>query len=162
MIPPCTPTRLGSILEPDVDSRFTLSDETWLNRQTHRARHEARGNGFGYQMFNADSPYCHALTATAPHLFLLSQQRQNPHQLTPREWARMQGFPDSFVLPGTDHQSYRQLGNRVAVPVIEAIARQMMMARRIDDWWFVFESRRRTPAFGDRGSTDRADPLTYL
>ena len=76
-------------------------------------------------MFNAESPYTSTISARYykdGSEILIEQTGKNPRKLTPRECARLQGFPDQFVIPVSDAQAYKQFGNSVAVPVIRAIA----------------------------------------
>lgn len=127
--PPKTPTRLGDILETDVDDKYTLSDQLWAGHLRRKAEHQRKGNGFGYTLFNADSPYTSTISARYykdGSEILIEQPGKNPRKLTPRECARLQGFPESFVIPVSDTQAYRQFGNSVAVPVIRAIATKMV------------------------------------
>lgn len=122
--PPCTPTRVGDILEDCVADKYTISDRLWAGHQRRLLAHRARGNGFGYGLFTPDS----ARTSTISARYykdgseILIAQPGNPRKLTPREAARLQGFPDTFKIPVGDSQAYRQFGNSVAINVIEAIA----------------------------------------
>lgn len=120
---------VGDILESDVDEKYTISDALWLGHQRRRREHAVKGNGFGYTLFNANSPYTNTLSARYykdGSEILIEQRGKNPRKLTPREAARLQGFPEAFIIPVSDTQSYKQFGNSVAVPVIHAIAEQMM------------------------------------
>jgi DNA (cytosine-5)-methyltransferase 1 len=95
------------------------------------ARHVEKGNGFGHKVFDRDSPYCNTITSRYykdGREILIDQSGlgRNPRRLTPRECARIQGFPEWFDLSAcSDTQLYRQFGNSVSVPVIRAIARSM-------------------------------------
>lgn len=125
--PPRTPTRVGDILETDVDS-YTLSDNAWKGFRERKERNKANGKGFGYQAVTADST--HTGTITAQYYkdgvqCLVLQGDKNPRRLTPRECFRLQGFPDSFMIPVSKKQAYKQAGNSVSVPVIQAIAEQI-------------------------------------
>ena len=127
--PPMAATRLGDILEANVDERYTISDRLWLGHQRRKAEHKAKGNGFGYTLFNEDSPYANTISARYykdGSEILIDQPGKNPRRLTPRECARLQGFPESFVIPVSDTQAYRQFGNSVAVPVVRAIAHELV------------------------------------
>ena len=80
-------------------------------------------------MFNEDSPYTSTISARYykdGSEILIEQKDKNPRKLTPRECARLQGFPDEFVIPVSDAQAYKQFGNSVAVPVIRAVATQIL------------------------------------
>lgn len=123
-----TPTRLGDILESDVDSKYILSDKLWTGHQNRKANHQKKGNGFGYGLFDENSPYTNTISARYykdGSEILLDQKGKNPRRLTPREAARLQGFPDDFKITVSDSQFYRQTGNSVAVPVIREIAKNI-------------------------------------
>ena len=122
-------TRLGDILDDDVSEKYTLSDALWKGHQRRKEEHKIKGNGFGYCMFNKESEYCSTLSARYykdGSEILIEQKGKNPRRLTPRECARLQGFPEDFIIPVTDTQAYKEFGNSVAVPVINAIAEQML------------------------------------
>lgn len=124
-------TRLGDILETDVDLKYTISDKLWAGHQRRKMAHKEKGNGFGYSLFNHDSIYTSTISARYykdGSEILIEQKGKNPRKLTPREAARLQGFKDSFIIPVSDNQAYRQFGNSVAVPVIRAVAKQMIKA----------------------------------
>jgi DNA (cytosine-5)-methyltransferase 1 len=126
--------KLGAILEKlDKTSRakYTISDKLWTGHQRRLKEHRDRGNGFGYSLFNAESAFCNTISARyykdgSEILIDQSEFGDNPRKLTPRECARIQGFPDEFRLSQvSDAQCYRQFGNSVSVPVIRAIATRM-------------------------------------
>ena len=122
-------TRVGDILETKVDEKYTLSNKLWKGHKRRLKEHRAKGNGFGYSLFNRDSKYTSTISARYykdGSEILIEQKNRNPRKLTPREAARLQGFPESFKIPVSDAQAYKQFGNSVAVPVIYAIARQMV------------------------------------
>lgn len=133
--------KLGSILQShnEVDSKYTLTPKLWQYLQDYRAKHEKAGNGFGYSLFGPDG-----VTRTLSARYhkdgseILIDQHPRPRRLTPVECARLMGFEHatgegadrrerSWIIPAgvSDTQAYRQFGNAVAVPVIEAIARYM-------------------------------------
>ncbi len=127
-IPSKTKTRVGDILEKKVDEKYTISDKLWAGHKRRRREHAAKGNGFGYSMFNEESPYTSTISARYykdGSEVLIEQVDKNPRKITPREAARLQGFPDSFKIPVSDTQAYRQFGNSVAVPVIRALANEL-------------------------------------
>jgi DNA (cytosine-5)-methyltransferase 1 len=127
--PPQKKTRLGDILEKRVDQKYTISDRLWSGHRRRLREHKAKGNGFGYSLFNSESEYTSTISARYykdGSEILIEQKGKNPRKLTPREAARLQGFPDSFKIPVSDAQAYRQFGNSVAVPVVAAIAREMV------------------------------------
>lgn len=129
--PPHIKTKLGNILEDDIADKYTISDKLWAGHQRRKRENKRKGKGFGYGLFTADSVYTNTLSARYykdGSEILIAQQGQNPRRLTPRECARLQGFPDSYILPSTvsDAQLYRQFGNSVPINVIEAIAANML------------------------------------
>lgn len=124
-------TRVGDILEDSVDDKYTISDKLWEGHRERKIRHSKNGYGFGYVLFDRNSPYTQTLSARYykdGSEILIDQGEKNPRMLTPRECARLQGFPDTFIIPVSDAQAYRQFGNSVAVPVIRAIAKNMIKA----------------------------------
>lgn len=127
--PPCTKTRVKDILEDCVDDKYTISDKLWVGFQNRKARNNKAGKGFGFSLVNEEDPYTNTLLARYykdGKEILVSQEGKNPRRLTPRECARLQGFPDEFIIPVSDTQAYQGFGNSVAVPVIHAIAEQII------------------------------------
>ena len=125
-ITPCDPKPcLRDILEENVDERYTLSDKLWEYLQEYAEKHKAAGNGFGYGIAEPDGV---TRTLSARYYkdgseILIAQKGKNPRRLTPRECARLQGFPDSFRIPVSDTQAYKQFGNSVVVPLMENVAK---------------------------------------
>jgi DNA (cytosine-5)-methyltransferase 1 len=121
--------RMSDILEPSVDPKYTLTPKLWKYLKDYAAKHKAAGNGFGYGLVTKDSV---ARTLSARYYkdgseILVSQgPGKRPRRLTPRECARLMGFPDSFEIPVSDTQAYKQFGNSVVVPMIEEVARVMV------------------------------------
>ena len=118
---------IKDILETNVDDKYTLSDKLWNYLQAYAEKHKAAGNGFGYGIA---SPNGVARTLSARYYkdgseILIENKRGNPRRLTPREAARLQGFPDSFIIPVSDTQAYKQFGNSVVVPLIADMAKQI-------------------------------------
>lgn len=116
---------MRDILEKEVDPKYTLSDKLWIYLQNYAAKHRAAGNGFGYGIAPLDGV---SRTISARYYkdgseILIAQEGKNPRRLTPRECARLQGFPDSFKIPVSDTQAYRQFGNSVVVPLMENVAK---------------------------------------
>lgn len=112
-----------------VNSKYTLTPKLWEYLQAYAEKHKAAGNGFGFGLVDKTNI---ARTLSARYYkdgseILVSQgNRKRPRRLTPRECARLMGFSDSFVIPVSDTQAYRQFGNSVVVPVIKEVARIMM------------------------------------
>lgn len=127
-------TRVGNILEQDVNEKFTISDALWEGHQRRKKEHQEKGNGFGYSLFNADSEYTNTISARyykdGSEILIDQGEGKNPRKLTPRECARLQGFPEKFIIPVSDTQAYKQFGNSVAVPVIREVAK--CIVREID------------------------------
>lgn len=134
---------LRDIIEKDpVSVKYYLSDVYIDTLKRHRARHEAKGNGFGYEIRPLDgiagAIVCGGmgrernlivddrLTDYTPITHIKGNvNREGIRKMTPREWARLQGFPDSYILPLSDVHLYKQFGNSVTVPVIRAIAEEI-------------------------------------
>lgn len=132
---PKTKTRLGDILEKNVDPKYTLSDKLWAGHQRRKKEHMERGNGFGYSLFNEESPYTSTMSARYykdGSEILIDQKNINPRKITPREAARLQGFTEDFKLVVSDLQAYKQFGNSVAVPVVRTVAKQMVKAAKLE------------------------------
>lgn len=132
-IPPNINVKLGDILSKDmIDEKYTISDRLWAGHQRRKLEHKAKGNGFGYSLFNKDSKYTSTMSARyykdGSEILIDQGQGKNPRKITPREASRLQGFPDGFIIPVSDTQSYKQFGNSVAVPVIRAIAKEIYLA----------------------------------
>lgn len=127
-------TRLGDILEVNssVDPKYTISDRLLAGHTRRLLQHKAKGNGFGFSLFNVESPYCNTISARyykdgSEVLIDQTDIGRNPRKLTPRECARIQGFPEEYNVGAvSDVQNYRQFGNSVSVPVIRAIAEEMV------------------------------------
>lgn len=110
-----------------VQSKYTLSDKLWTYLQGYAEKHRAKGNGFGFGLVQAGDV---SRTLSARYYkdgseILVAQKRKNPRRLTPRECARLMGFPDTFRIPVSDTQAYKQFGNSVIVPVMAEMARLM-------------------------------------
>jgi DNA (cytosine-5)-methyltransferase 1 len=125
--------KLGAILQShnEVDSKYTLTPKLWDYLQGYRAKHEAAGNGFGYSLFGKEG-----VTRTLSARYhkdgseiLIGQKNTRPRRLTPTECARLMGFEHGDRTWDTsavsDTQAYRQFGNAVVVPAVEASAKFM-------------------------------------
>lgn len=139
-----TPPPLESILEQNVPEHFFLSQKYLNGLKRHRQRHEAKGNGFGYKVLDTKD-VAQALVVggmgrernliknspvpghwRAGDIDLMKRNEEGIRKLTPIECARLQGFPPEYRLPEARSQAYKQFANSVAVPVIAAIARNML------------------------------------
>lgn len=140
-------TKLSDILHPEdgselpeepyttgtsasVNPKYTLSLKLWNYLQSYAEKHKAAGHGFGFGLVNSDDI---SRTLSARYYkdgseILVSQEKigKCPRRLTPRECARLMGYPDTFKIPVSDTQAYRQFGNSVVVPVIREVARLMI------------------------------------
>lgn len=127
-------TRVGDILEAvsENDTIYTLSDNLWAGHQKRKKQHKTKGNGFGYSLFNAESEYTNTISARyykdgSEALIDQSHYGKNPRMLTPRECARLQGFPEDFLTDVVSKtQAYKQFGNSVCVKVVDAVAERMV------------------------------------
>lgn len=138
-----TEKRIKDIFEQQpVASRYYLSTQYLETLKKHRRRHEEKGNGFGYQVRGLDelagTLSCggmgrerNLLVDDRPHetgvvgLKRSPINSENVRKMTPREWARLQGFPNTYKLPVADSHLYKQLGNTVTITVIQAIAAEV-------------------------------------
>ncbi|WP_173555351.1 DNA (cytosine-5-)-methyltransferase [uncultured Fibrobacter sp.] len=123
---------IKDILEKKPDSKYTLSDKLWSYLQAYAAKHKAAGNGFGYGIapLNGVSRTLSARYYKDGSEILIAQRNKNPRRLTPRECARLQGFPDSFKITVSDGQAYKQFGNSVVVPLMANVAK--LIAERLN------------------------------
>ena len=122
-------TRLGDILERNVDEKYTISDKLYQGHLRRKEEHQKKGNGFGFSLFNEESLYTNTISARYykdGSEILIEQPNKNPRKLTPRECARLQGFPECFIIPVSDTQAYKQFGNSVAVPVVREVAKKII------------------------------------
>ena len=120
--------RLSDILEKKVDPKYTLTDNLWKYLQNYAKKQKEKGNGFGYSLFTGKDT---ARTLSARYYkdgseILISQPGKNPRRLTPRECARLMGFPEDFKITVSDTQAYRQFGNSIVVPIVEIVAGELV------------------------------------
>ena len=121
---------LADILDKDVDPKYTLTPRLWQYLQDYAEKHRKKGNGFGFGLLVPGKDLT-TRTLSARYYkdgseILIAQKGKNPRRLTPRECARLMGFDDSYKIPVSDNQAYRQFGNAVVVPVINAVARKLI------------------------------------
>lgn len=118
----------SSILEKKVDSKYTLTGHLWEYLQGYAAKHKAMGHGFGFGItdLNGVSRTLSARYYKDGSEILIPQKGKNPRRLTPRECARLMGFPDSFKIVCSDTRAYKQFGNSVVVPVVQLIAQEIV------------------------------------
>ncbi len=121
---------MGRYLDParKVREKYVLSDKLWNYLQAYAEKHRAKGNGFGCSVFGADDV---ARTLSARYykdgseILIRRGPDSNPRRLTPRECARLMGYPDEFRIPVSDTRAYKQFGNSVVVPLIRHVAALM-------------------------------------
>ena len=126
--PQASSPKLGTILEKNPESKYTLTDHLWKYLQNYAQRHKEKGNGFGFGLVG---PEDQTRTLSARYYkdgseVLIKQRQGNPRRLTPREAARLMGFPDDMKIVVSDTQAYKQFGNAVCPPVAEAVAKQVV------------------------------------
>ncbi len=127
-------TRVGQILQShnEIDEKFTISQRLLDGHERRKQEHREKGNGFGFSIFSAHDRYTNTISARyykdgSEILIDQSDIGRRPRKLTPRECARLQGFPEDFIVDAvSENQAYRQFGNSVSVPVIRVIASQML------------------------------------
>lgn len=129
--------------ENEVSVKYYLSTQYLTTLRAHKARHESKGNGFGYEIISDESianaivvggmgrernlVYDHRLTNFVPVTNIKGEvNREGIRRMTPREWARLQGFPDNFKIEVSDAAAYKQFGNSVAVPAIQATGKEII------------------------------------
>ena len=139
------PVKLKEFLETSVEAKYYLGQQYLESLKKHRERHESLGHGFGYRVLDPETEVAKTLVVGGmgrernlikneplPDCWkpgddpLKKKNNEGVRRLTPREFARLQGFPDSFRIPVSDTQAYKQFANSVAVPVIRAIAENML------------------------------------
>jgi DNA (cytosine-5)-methyltransferase 1 len=142
-----SPPPLSRFLEPQVDKKYYLSQQYLNTLIKHRARHESKGNGFGYIVLDRNKDIANTIVvggmgrernlirdAILPDCwklgnnFRMKKNNQGIRQLTPREYARLQGYAETFVIPVCNTQAWKQFANSVAVPAVEAVAKNILNA----------------------------------
>ena len=142
----------ADIKEKEVPAtKYFLSTQYVQTLVNHKARHEGKGNGFGYAIIPDDGisnaivvggmgrernlVLDHRITDFTPTTHIKGTvNREGIRKMTPREWARLQGFPDNFIIPVADASAYKQFGNSVAVPAIQATANEILKLIGIKKW----------------------------
>ena len=121
---------IREILDPDIDPKYTLSDKLWTYLQNYAEKHRAKGNGFGYGLVDLNG-ISRTLSARyykdGSEILIPQGNGMNPRKLSPRECARLMGYPDNYILSAvSDVQAYRQCGNSVIVPLITVVSEQLV------------------------------------
>lgn len=133
---PATPEgrkpKVSDILEKDCSPKYTLSDHLWRYLQVYAARHKEKGNGFGFGLADKEG-----ITRTLSARYykdgseiLIPQEGSNPRRLTPRECARLMGFPDELPITVSDTQAYRQFGNALVPQIASEVAKRVVAVFR--------------------------------
>ncbi|MBI5859125.1 MAG: DNA cytosine methyltransferase [Sphingobacteriales bacterium] len=118
-------------LEANPDPKYTLTNHLWKYLRDYAQKHKERGNGFGFGLVDLDGI---SRTMSARYYkdgseILIPQKKKNPRRLTIRESARLQGYPDHFIVDAVSmNQGYKQFGNSVVIPLIEAIGEKIIDA----------------------------------
>lgn len=138
-------TAFRDIREKDtVPTKYYLSTQYIDTLRKHKQRHEEKGNGFGYEIISDDGianaivvggmgrernlVIDKRITDFTPTTNIKGEvNREGIRKMTPREWARLQGFPETFKIPVADASAYKQFGNSVAVPAVQAVAGQVLI-----------------------------------
>lgn len=135
-------TKLKEVLEKEIDNKYFISQKYYECLVRHKAHHRARGNGWGFEIVDPEGMANSLVVGRMGRERNLIQEQTREHfyregmdkstknclglrTLTPRECARLQGFPDSFEIPVSDTQAYKQFGNTVSIPVVKATAKRM-------------------------------------
>ena len=126
---------ISEILDKDVDTKYTLSDKLWSYLRNYAERQQAKGNGFGYGLVSLDG-IARTLSARyykdGSEILIPQGEGINPRKLTPKECSRLMGYPEGFIINAvSDVQAYRQCGNSVVVPLITAVAKQLVKAMEV-------------------------------
>ncbi len=132
------PTSVRQILQShnEVDEKYTISQRLLDGHERRKREHREKGNGFGFSVFAPEDSYTNTISARyykdgSEILIDQLDLGRRPRKLTPRECARLQGYPETFIVDAvSDAQAYRQFGNSVSVPVVQAIAAQMLQFDR--------------------------------
>lgn len=130
--PPKKEQKVADILESNPDPKYTLTDNLWRYLQNYAKKHQEKGNGFGFGLIDKEK-VTRTLSARyhkdGSEILIPQGKGKNPRRLSPEECRALMGYPENFIIRGTgvsETQLYRQFGNSVAVPVVSAIAKQMM------------------------------------
>ena len=126
---------IKEILDPNIDPKYTLSDKLWAYLQKYAEKHRAKGNGFGYGLVDLNG-ITRTLSARyykdGSEILIPQGKGHNPRRLSPRECARLMGYPDKYRIDRvSDVQAYRQCGNSVVVPLITAVSEQIIKTLNI-------------------------------
>ena len=127
----CVKVKVGDILMKKVEKKYTISDRLYEGHKRRLLEHRAKGNGFGFCLFNKESKYTSTISARYykdGSEILIEQKGNNPRKLTPKEAGLLQGYPidNGYQVVVSDAQAYKQFGNSVSVPVVSSIAKEIL------------------------------------
>ena len=132
--------KVSDILEINPDQKYTLSNHLWSYLKNYAKMHREKGNGFGYGLADLNG-ITRTLSARyykdGSEILIPQDKNKNPRRLTPKEAARLMGFDDNYEISVSDTQAYKQFGNAVVPPVVEAIGRQLV---KILIWYLTYNS----------------------
>lgn len=126
--------KLKSIFDKDVEEKYTISDKRWEGFKKRKEENKLKGKGFGYQLYTGEERF--GATIIARYYkdgsnLIVEQKGKNPRMLSPNEVRRYFGFPEDFKVTVSNSQAYKQFGNSVSVPVIEAIFKEIKKVYKI-------------------------------
>lgn len=129
--------QIREILDEQVDPKYTLSNKLWDYLQNYAIRQQAKGNGFGFGLVDLNG-IARTLSARyykdGSEILIPQGEGENPRKLTPKECSRLMGYPENFIIDRvSDVQAYRQCGNSVVVPLITAVAKQLVNTMQEED-----------------------------
>lgn len=118
--------KIKDILDINIPEKYTLSNKLWEFLKSHSEKHKKKGNGFGFGLIDPQKDIT-TRTLTARYYkdgseVLIKQENKNPRKLTPRECARLMGYPETYKIVVSDTQAYKQFGNSVVVPIVKMFA----------------------------------------
>lgn len=131
------PLKINDILEKNVDPKYTLTDKLWTYLQNYALKHQANGNGFGFGLVDLEG-ITRTLSARyykdGSEILIPQGEGNNPRRLTTRECARLMGYEDKYIINAvSDVQAYHQCGNSVIVPLISAVAQNLVKTMLRDE-----------------------------
>lgn len=120
-------TCISDILEKNVDKKYKISSKLWKSHKERKKRNLKKGFGFGYSLFDGTESYTRTLSAryNKDGSEILIKTNTLPRKLTPRECAKLQGFPNNFIISDSNAQSYKQFGNAVPINVVSSVAKSL-------------------------------------